>query len=168
MLRAGLLAVFLIGGPVAAFSAGHAIYSAGLRTARAQAADWHHVPAAVLRVTDSATGWQRSGSLFAALSVRWTTPDGLSRTGEITAAGHPVVGSAVMVWIDETGRLTRPPLSRADVVEHVIGVAVAAPAALALLLGMVGWVTSRVLDRRRLADWEADWSVVEPQWTGRR
>jgi len=102
------------------------------------------------------------------LSVRWTTPDGLSRTGEITAAGHAVVGSAVMVWIDETGRLTRPPLSRADVVKHVIGVAVAAPASLALLLGVVGWVTSRVLDRRRLADWEADWSVVEPKWTGRR
>lgn len=73
-----------------------------------------------------------------------------------------------MVWTGEAGRLTGPPLSHAGVVEHVVDAVVAAPAALALLLLTAGWVTARVLDRRRLAGWEADWRVVEPQWTGRR
>jgi len=168
MLRAGLLAVFLIGGPVAAVSVGHGVFVSGLRTGRAQAAAWHRVPALVLQATPVATGWQRSGPLPATFSVRWATPDGSPRTGEITGAGQAVAGSIVTVWIDETGRLTHPPLSRADVAGHVIGVAVATPAALALLLWAVGWVVSLVSDRRRLAGWEADWSMVEPQWTGRR
>jgi hypothetical protein len=32
----------------------------------------------------------------------------------------------------------------------------------------VGKVAYRALDRRRLADWEADWQAIEPQWSGRR
>jgi hypothetical protein len=74
----------------------------------------------------------------------------------------------VMVWIDQSGHMTRPPLSHADIAGHAIGMAVAAPLALALLLGAAERVISRVLDRRRLAGWEADWSIVEPHWTGRR
>ena len=77
ILRAGPLAAFLIGGPAIACSAGHWVYVSGLRTARAQAADWHRVAAVVLRVTDTVTGWQRSRALIAILSVQWTMPDGV-------------------------------------------------------------------------------------------
>jgi hypothetical protein len=167
-LRAGLLAVFLIGGPIATTYVGHAVYISGLQTGRAQAADWHRVPALVIQVTPVATAWRHPTSAPATFSVRWTTPDGSPRTGKITGGGEAVVGSIVTVWIDEKGRLTGRPLSRADVADHMIGVAVATTAALALLLCVVGWVVSLVLDRYRLAGWEADWSAVEPQWTRRR
>ena len=72
------------------------------------------------------------------------------------------------VWIDDKGRLTHPPLSRADVTGQVIQAAVAVPVVLALLLAAAGRVIALILDRHRLARWEADWSAVEPQWTGRR
>lgn len=168
MLRAGLLAVFLIGGPIATVYVGHAVYVSGLRTERAQAADWHRVPALVLQVTPIVTAWRHPDGPPAMLSVRWTTPGGSSRAGEITGSGQATAGGIVTVWIGETGRLTGRPLSRADVVDHVMGAAVATPAALALLLCFVGWLASLVLDRHRLVGWEADWSVVEPQWTRRR
>lgn len=167
MARAGLLAVFLAGAPVAALSAGHAMDAAGLRVARAQAADRHQVRAVVLRVTDKFTGWRRSRPVVLTLRVRWKMPDGSSRTGTVTRAGQ-AGANAVMVWVGEAGRQTGPPLSHARVVERVIDAVVAVPVALAVMLGIAGWVISRALDRRRQAGWEADWLVVEPQWTGRR
>ena len=61
-----------------------------------------------------------------------------------------------------------PPLTRAGVADHVIGAVAVTAAALALLLSAVGWAASLVLDRYRLARWEADWLAVEPQWTNGR
>jgi hypothetical protein len=144
------------------------MYMSGLQAGRAQAAAWRRVPAVVLRMTPLVTGWYRSGPAPARLSVRWTSPAGSSRTGEITGAENVVPGRTVTVWIDGQGRLTHPPLSRAETIGRAIGGAVAAPMALALLLAAVGRVTSLVLDQRRLHSWEADWSTVEPQWTGRQ
>ena len=43
-----------------------------------------------------------------------------------------------------------------------------APAALALLLLGLAWLVRRVMDRRRLAAWEADWALTGPRWTRRR
>jgi hypothetical protein len=102
------------------------------------------------------------------LRVRWQTPSGSSRTGQVTSARHAVAGSTVTVWIDASGRLTHPPLTRAESADRAIGAAVATPAALALLLCVAGRVGSLLLDRHRLARWEADWLVVEPQWTKKR
>jgi hypothetical protein len=79
-----------------------------------------------------------------------------------------VAGSIVTVWIDASGRLTRPPLTRAAVVDHVIGAAILTPASLALPLCVAGWAVSLLLDRRRRTRWEEDWLAVEPQWTRRR
>lgn len=168
MLRAGLLTLLVTGVPAAAFFAGHSAYVSALRTGRAQAAHWHRTPAVVLRVTDKATGWQHSRPLVATWSVRWRMPDGSSRTAEVASTGKAVPGSAVRVWLNQAGRLTRPPLSRADAAGRAGDAAAAAAAAMTVLLGAVERVTSRMLDRRRLAGWEADWSAVEPQWTRRR
>jgi hypothetical protein len=41
------------------------------------------------------------------------------------------------------------------------------PAALGIVLLIVLWLAKAVLDRRRLQDWAAEWSAVEPQWTKR-
>ena len=35
----------------------------------------------------------------------------------------------------------------------------------AAVLAAVGCAGQRLLDRRRLAGWEADWNAVGPQWT---
>ena len=79
-----------------------------------------------------------------------------------------MAGGIVTVWTDAAGRLAHPPLSRADVAARVIGAVVATVGILALLLGATGRVVALVLDRHRPARWEAEWSAVEPRWTGMR
>ncbi len=166
--RAVLLAAFLVGAPIVTIYVSHGIYVSGLRTQRAQAAAWHRVPAHILRVTPIAPAWRHAPGPTTLCSLRWTRPDGASQTGEITSAGNPVAGSTMTVWIDETGRLTHPPLSRAEVIDQAFHAAVVIPVALALLLAAISRVVSLMLDKHRLACWEADWTAVEPQWTGRR
>ena len=166
--RAALVMVFLAGAPAAAVWIGHAVYASGLHAGRAQAAACRRVPAVVLQKEPVVTGWDRSGPPPARLSLWWTIPAGSSRTGEMTVLETLRPGSTISVWIDERGSLTHPPWSRAEIIGRAVGAAVAAPAVLALLLAIAGSVTSLVLDRRRLADWETDWLAVEPQWTGRQ
>jgi hypothetical protein len=166
--RAALLVVFLVGAPTTAVWIGYAVYTSGLQGGRAQAAAWHRVPAVVLHKAAVVTAWYRTVPPPEQVSLRWTTPAGSSRTGEMTVFEKVRPGSTISVWIDSRGWLTHPPWSRAQIIGRTAGAAVAAPAALALLLAIVGSVTSLVLDKRRLARWEADWSAVEPQWTGRQ
>ena len=169
ILRAVLIAVFVIGGPAITAYISHEVYVAGLQTGRAQAAAWHRVPARVLHVTWIVTGWRHPPAGGpATLRVRWVTSGGSSRTGQVISARHAVAGSTVTVWIDASGRLAHPPLTRADSADRAIGAAVATPALLALLLWVTARAASLVLDRHRLARWEADWLAVEPQWTKKR
>jgi hypothetical protein len=51
---------------------------------------------------------------------------------------------------------------------RAVGAAIAAPAALALLLAIVGSVTSLMQDRRRLANRAADGRPWNQHWTGRQ
>ena len=169
LLRAVLLAMLVIGGPIATAYVGHAAYTSAARAARAQAVAWHRVPALILRVGPVATLWQRPDTTGpATLSVRWTTPQGASRTGEIPGRADAAPGSVVTVWVDKAGQLTVRPLSRIDVWERVLEAMAVTAAALILLLSALSWAASLVLDRHRRARWEAEWLAVEPQWTGRR
>ena len=43
-----------------------------------------------------------------------------------------------------------------------------APAALAVLLLGLAWLVRWLMNRRRLAGWEADWALTGPRWTRRR
>lgn len=52
--------------------------------------------------------------------------------------------------------------------DRVIEAVAVTAAALILLLSAISWAASLVLDRYRLARWEAEWLAVEPQWTRRR
>lgn len=170
LLRAVLLALLVLGGPIATAYAGHVVYVSGLRTGRAQAVAWHRVPAVVLHAKPIVTAWRHPATPGgpAALSVRWTTPQGSSRTGEITGRAAAAPGSVVTVWIDKAGRLTHPPLPRADVADQMHAAMAVTALALTLLLCAVCRVASLVLDRYRLARWEADWLAVEPGWTKKR
>lgn len=168
LTRAGLLLVFLAGAPAATWYVSHGIYVSGLRAGQVQAAAWHRVPAVVLRATPVAAGWSRPRPSPVLLSLRWALSGGDARTGEIISTEKAAAGSILAVWIDAKGRLTHPPPSRAEVTGQAIRAAVVTPAALALLLAGVSGVISLLLDKYRLALWEADWLAVEPQWTHKR
>ena len=84
-IRVGLLAVFLIAGPMAALGAGHWAYHAGITAARVPAAPAHRVKPAALQQAPTITDLPRVGQGVRA----WARGEGTgpsARTGEVLAA----------------------------------------------------------------------------------
>ncbi len=160
---AGVLVVaFLAGTPLAAVAAGHAVYSAGSRTAHAQQATWRQVPA-VLAATAPVAGYRQSQ---VTVRANWTAPDGKRHTGTILTAPGTKAGRVMMVWVDTAGRLTgHPPLRLSQVRGQVVLATMLTALAVSLILMSTGLLAHTVLGRRRLAAWDVDWQVTEPQWT---
>ncbi|MEU2222881.1 hypothetical protein [Streptomyces sp. NPDC018347] len=97
--------------------------------------------------------------------VRWTAPDGTSRSGRTPVDGGLKAGAPVTVWQDDRGRLTlsRPTGRTEGHVEAALFGAAAALAVAAPVLG-AGAVARARLDRRRMARWEQEWDAVGPLW----
>jgi Na+-transporting methylmalonyl-CoA/oxaloacetate decarboxylase gamma subunit len=167
-IRIGLVLVFLAAAPLAVWGVGHWAESVVPTAAQAQQAGEHRVPATLLRdvpgdddypsITAVSFGWVRA---------RWKPPGGPVRTGYVEAPAGTRAGSTVQVWLDRAGKPVAPPLLRSQVQGWVFMMAVLAPVFLGLLLMIVMGILGRVLERRRLANWERSWSAVEPQWTRR-
>ncbi|MFF0041560.1 hypothetical protein ACFYRG_35935 [Streptomyces mirabilis] len=139
--------------------------TAGLMTARAagelfaQQQTQRHPVYAVLRSDTLGEGaWPTRGQVRA--PVRWTAPDGTSRTERTLVDGGLKAGARVVVWQDDWGRLTTQPTGRteaaveADLFGSAAALAVAAPA-----LGAGALARAR-LDRRRIARWDREWDLV--------
>jgi hypothetical protein len=156
----GLVVAFLAGAPVAAVAAGHAAFSAAARTAYAQRS-WHQTPA-VLLASAPASWDSKYGS---SVRVRWAAPGGTRRAGTVPVPWGAQAGSTVMVWVDASGRLTGPPLRLSQARSQAVLAAVLAPIVLGLLLLCVGGLAHLALGRRRMAAWDFDWQITEPQWT---
>jgi hypothetical protein len=73
----------------------------------------------------------------------------------------------VPIWVTPAGLPAGPPLTHGAVVARSALAAAVAPVALAITLAFVAAVTRWMLDRRRLANWDAAWATVGPQWTKR-
>ncbi|GAA3506333.1 hypothetical protein GCM10019016_134480 [Streptomyces prasinosporus] len=99
--------------------------------------------------------------------VRWTAPDGTGRTGRAEVESGSEAGTAVTVWTDPEGRLVSAPPDGAEARFQVVmaGVTIGVAAAGPVLLG--GRLARSRLQRRRLAQWEAEWRLVEPSWRKR-
>jgi hypothetical protein len=158
---AGLAVAFLAGAPLAAVAAGHAAYYYGARTAAAQRASWHQVPAALLATApaDGYTGYQPE------VRAQWTAPNGTRHTGAVPAPPAAWAGDTVMVWVDATGQQTGPPLQLSQVRSQAVLTAVLAPVVLGMIVLYTGQIAHYLLGRRRVAAWEAEWRATGPQWT---
>jgi len=99
--------------------------------------------------------------------ARWTAPDGRVRTSRIPVNTHVAAGHRVRLWVNAAGSPTGPPLPHRQVLADEAAAAAAATATLGIMLLCLAWAGRRVLDRRRLAAWEAAWAAVGPQWTRR-
>ena len=155
-----LTVAFLAGVPVAAIAGQHIAYGVGARALQAQRS-WRQAPAVLL--ADAPV------SLFATARARWNAPDGTVRTGPIPAPPAARSGSTVKVWLDKSGNPTgAPSLRLSQVRRQAVLAAVLAPVVLVEVLLGVAWMLHLALDRRRLAAWDTEWQVAEPQWTKRR
>jgi hypothetical protein len=156
-----LLAAFLGGAPFAAQAAGSWTYATSVREAQAQQAELHHVGATLLQAT---TAWS-AGPYGSGADARWRAPDGQVRTGDVFPSVGTPAGSTVMVWVNQAGQLTDPPLQPDQITGRVDMARVLAVAVLAVTLLIACWAVRWTLDRRRLASWDADWLATGPRWT---
>ncbi len=165
-LGAGLLVAFLAAAPFLVMATAHLAMQAGTAEQRAQRT-WHQVDAVLLRSAPAPGAF--AGGLYGGTWVpaRWTAPDGRSRTGEIDVTTGLAKGQTVPIWVNPAGLPTGPPLAHRAVVARAVLAAAVAPVVLAIVLGFLGGVGRWVLDRRRLAGWDAAWALVGPQWTKR-
>ena len=149
-----LLAMFLIGAPVLSIAA--------IGWAGRTGATGHQV-SAVLR--QAAPSFSRAILGYSQVQARWTAPDGRVRAGSIPVSAGPAAGHKIPLWVDEAGLPTGPPPSHGAVLAREAAAGLVATVALGIVLLCVAWAGRLVLDRHRLADWEAAWSAVGPQWT---
>jgi hypothetical protein len=158
----GLVVAFLAGAPLAAVATGHAVYRAGSRTAHAQQATWRQVPAVLTATAPAAATDQDQVTAPAS----WTAPNGTRHTGTVPAPPGTAAGRTVLVWVDAAGGLTGHPPLRLAQVRGLAALAITFTSlAVGLILLCAGLLAHAVLGRRRLAAWETDWQVTEPQWT---
>ncbi|MFI5689372.1 hypothetical protein [Streptomyces sp. NPDC051636] len=97
-------------------------------------------------------------------TVRWTVADGSSHTGQARVAPGSKAGTPVTVWTDPQGHLVTRPASvsqahlRAGLIGTLVGVSAAA------VPFVTGLTLRGRLERRRMAEWDAEWARLGPQW----
>jgi hypothetical protein len=158
----GLLVVLLVAGPILAIFAGHWAYRWSMSQRQGQRS-WREATAVLLQKAPVDPGsFDASGSWTPA---RWTPPGEHARDGMIPVAAGTPAGSRIRIWLDRSGHWAGPPLRQQIVVVRVTTAVTGTIILLATVLGAVASVGQWLLDRRRIAGWEADWNCVGPQWT---
>jgi hypothetical protein len=167
-ISAGLLAVLLIIAPLAATSAGRWVHRGGLQEQQAQRS-WHQISAVLLQTAPALPIYQFrvSWQTTVAVPARWPGAGGQTHSGKVAAPVGSQAGQTVPVWVDSSGRATGSPLLGSQLTRRVIAAEVLAPLVLAVILLGVAFLARWLLNRRRLADWEADWAAIGPRWTRR-
>jgi MFS family permease len=159
-LLAVLAAAFLIGAPLLGITAGQVAHQAGLREEQAQQG-WREVPATLLHAAPPG-----ATALVSSLApARWKIPGGAERTGEIAAPAKAHRGSVVPIWISRQGTLASQPLSPWQATSLAWMIGAMAGLGLAAALALLAALVHLVLNRRRLAAWDADWAATGPRWT---
>ncbi|HLK00625.1 MAG TPA: hypothetical protein VKU39_12050 [Streptosporangiaceae bacterium] len=168
-LAALAVIAFLVAAPLAWHAAASWAYAGSRHQASAERAALRQVPALLLENPVSQPVTAYVPVALAQAQARWTAPDGRVVHRAISVAdASATVGSTVLIWVDQAGDLSQPPLQQSQIAirADMAGVAAIAIAGLACVLS---WQLGRsVLDRRRLAAWDADWRTTEPRWTTRR
>jgi hypothetical protein len=162
-----LVIAFLAAAPFAAQAAGAWAHARAHKAQLTEQASWHQVPARVLKVTTGVQGGGGYAWLGSQAEARWTAPDGKVITGEIPVAPGTATGTTVRLWTTKEGKITDPPLQDSQVADDALLAGTISVIALATLLAITCMLARHVLDRRRMAAWDAEWRATGPRWTTR-
>ena len=158
------IAAFLILGPLAATAAG---LWARADNGAVQRADksWHQVTAQLLDpVPGPLFSDNGANSWLVWAPARWVA-HGRTRTGEVPAPAGAAAGTTVKVWLNRAGTVQPPPLTASGAGNRILIAVVFTLAGLTAVLTAAAVVARWVLDRKRIASWEAGWLSVGPQWS---
>ena len=168
-IRLATVILFLVAVPIVVIAAGRQADHLALRQAHAQQAAEHQVTAVLVRraqatgVPDPYTSVQMTYVL-----ARWQPSGQPARSGQVLAPAGAPAGSTVKIWINASGAAAYPPPDHRDIAGDVtIAAVVTGLVALVFLLGS-NTLARRVLDRRRLHAWDAEWRATGPLWSGHR
>ena len=158
------IAAFLLLGPLAATVAGLWAHADNMTIQRADKS-WHQVSAVLLEPVPGPLFSDNGANSWLVWSpARWVS-GGRARIGDVPAPAGASAGSTVKAWLNGAGKAQAPPLTAAGARNRILIAALYALACLTALLTVAALVTRWVLDRRRIASWEAGWLSVEPQWS---
>ncbi len=125
----------------------------------------YEVPAVLTSVGPDPITLRYSQWVSVPARARWSTPAGHVRTGDIPVTAGTRAGATIMIWITSAGRLAR---SAAEVGRQQLLAALAAVLGTALAVWAAWWAARALMNRRRMADWDAAWRATGPRWSGRR
>ncbi|KMS90181.1 Rv1733c family protein [Prauserella rugosa] len=153
-LLVGLVLIAVCAVPLAVSWAGSA-YATRLEVVERDAATTH---AATATLTENApVGASGDISHGVRADARWKAPDGTERTGAVPAYRGATAGTEVTVWVDDTGAVTSPPLTRTGAAVDAATLGVTSWLAV-LAFGGAGYGLFRILlARARDAAWDREW-----------
>jgi hypothetical protein len=160
-----LVAAFLAGAPLAALAAGDSAHAAAQRAEFGQQAARREVSATLLpgpssRATDT------SDMVDWADAARWVAPDGQTATADLPVPVETRGLPATMpVWSTLNGQLVPPPLNGVQVTWLAVLAAAFSFIAVAVALFLSGLTARLLLNRHRMAAWDADWRTTGPRWS---
>ena len=158
-----VIAAFLTLGPLLAGGVGLWVHADNAAAQRAQRS-WHEARAVVLAPVPGPALSNGSNSWLVWAPARWTA-GGRTQTGNIPVPAGTSEDAVVPVWLNRAGHVQVPPLTAGAARDRIVVAALFALAGLAVLLTILAAVARWLLDRRRLAGWEAAWRSVGPQWS---
>jgi len=165
-LLPAVIAVFLVLSPLLVGAASARVHSENAAAQQAERS-WHRVTAVLLQAVPGPLMSDNGANTWITWTpARWTD-DGRRHVGQVPAAAGSSAGSTLPVWLDRAGTVQAPPLNALQIRDRVALAAVVALTALAVFLTGAAVIGRRLLDRRRLAGWAADWLSVGPQWSRR-
>jgi len=160
-----LLAIaFLVGAPLAAVAASSWVHAIAHRVEVAQQASWTQANAVTLATAPSQG---TANGLDAQVLARWKAPDGKVAKAEVPVPPGTAAGTTVQVWTTRDGQLTVAPLQDSQVQGDTLFGGIGGALAVTVTVTLTWVVVRRVLDRRRLAAWGAEWRTTGPRWTTR-
>jgi hypothetical protein len=164
-LLAGLFAGVAAAAPFAVHAASQAAYRSALEARQAELGTRFEVRAVL-----TGSAGPTSGYLAADVPAlgQWTSVSGVRRSGEIPVWPGSPAGTTVPVWTDASGYLASPPLGLPEAAGDADAAAACAVAGLVVSCGAGAVAIRRLLNRRRMAAWEADWLVTAPAWNRQR
>jgi hypothetical protein len=158
-----VIAAFLVLCPLVAGAAGLWVRADNAAARHAQLS-WRRVPAVLLQAAPGPEMSDNGTNTWVVWTqARWTA-DEQPRIASVPAPAGTWAGSTVPVWLDRAGNVRMPPLTAAVASDRVVGATLIALAGLAVLMAGMVLLARRLLDRRRLADWETAWLSAGPQW----
>lgn len=166
-LLAGLFVASAAAVPFAAQAASDAAYAGALHAQRAQLATEHQVRAELTKL-DTGPGGGYSLTGYVPVQATWTSVTGVRHTGQVMVPAGRRKDSTITIWANTAGNVVSPPLLTSQLAGQGQAAAAGAIAGVVALYLCEAAVVRHVMNRRRLAAWDADWLVTARAWNRQR